>query len=124
MESIFLFVYGTLKRESGSEMHRFLASHSEYIDNATIKGKLYEINGYPVAVPSNNAEDIINGEVYRLKDPTAVLACLDEYEECGGDFPEPPIYIRTVTQVKLSTGKLITAWVYIANPKLDLEPTR
>jgi len=43
-----VFVYGTLRRGSGHEMHSFLAAWAELLGPASVRGRLYDINGlYP-----------------------------------------------------------------------------
>jgi gamma-glutamylcyclotransferase (GGCT)/AIG2-like uncharacterized protein YtfP len=109
----YLFVYGTLRRDSNSEMHHLLARYGQYVDDATSRGKLYLVDYYPGLVPSDNLQDVACGEVYKLSCPDIVLSYLDDYEECGPNFPEPTKYVRRKQDVKLRSGELISAWVYI-----------
>jgi len=115
MKPQFLFVYGTLRRDFKSKMHSFLAEHADFIGRATYQGKLYKIDYYPGAVPSNNPKDVVYGEVYQLREPALVLSKLDEYEECGPKFPSPTEYIRKVQAVQLESGEIVWAWVYLYN---------
>jgi gamma-glutamylcyclotransferase (GGCT)/AIG2-like uncharacterized protein YtfP len=123
MNPDYIFVYGTLRRDTNSEMHRLLVQYAEFVCDATYRGKLYQIDYYPGAVPSDNPDDVVQGEVYLLHQADIVLSLLDRYEECGPDFPEPNEYNRRKQSVLLKDGRTITAWVYIYNhPTEDLVP--
>lgn len=119
----YVFVYGTLRGNANSEMHRLLAKYAEFVCDAIYRGKLYQIDYYPGAVPSDNPDDVVQGEVYLLHQADIVLPLLDRYEECGPDFPEPNEYSRLQQSVLLKNGRLVTAWVYIYNHSTEgLEP--
>jgi gamma-glutamylcyclotransferase (GGCT)/AIG2-like uncharacterized protein YtfP len=121
--SEYIFVYGTLRRDSNSEMHRLLATYAEFVSDATYHGKLYQIDYYPGAVPSDNPDDVVQGEVYLFHQANIVLPLLDRYEECGPEFSEPNEYSRQKQSVLLRDGRTVTAWVYIYNhPTEGLEP--
>nr|MDQ2898790.1 gamma-glutamylcyclotransferase [Acidobacteriota bacterium] len=64
-------------------------------------------------VLSDNPEDWVRGDVYRLDAPNAIYAKLDEYEGCGPKDPLPHEFRRTVVPVLLDSGDSITASVYI-----------
>lgn len=122
MSSDTIFVYGTLRRETNSKMHQLLAKYAEFIGVATYQGKLYKVDDYPGAVPSDDPNDAVQGEVYLLDQADAVLPLLDQYEEFGSEFPEPNEYIRLKQSVALKNGCPITAWVYVYNrPTENLE---
>lgn len=92
--SDYLFVYGTLRRSHAGSLHPFLQDRADYIDMASMPGKLYEVKNYPGAV--RRAEDAfrIDGEVYRLHDAKRLLQTLDRYEECTEHFPTSQEYRR------------------------------
>lgn len=122
MNDDYLFVYGTLRRDTKSEMYHLLARYAEVVDEAIYQGKLYKVDYYPGVVPSENPSDIVHGEVYRLNRPEVVLPRLDEYEECGPGFPEPTEFIRRKESLVLKKGNEVLAWIYIYNhPTDDLE---
>jgi gamma-glutamylcyclotransferase (GGCT)/AIG2-like uncharacterized protein YtfP len=116
----YLFVYGSLKRESENnlsaidkKMHLLLAKHSEFIGKAICYGKLYLIDNYPGAVLSNIKSNIIHGEVYKILD-SSILSHLDEYEECSPDFSEPTKYKREKCNVYID-GNVIKSWIFTYN---------
>jgi gamma-glutamylcyclotransferase (GGCT)/AIG2-like uncharacterized protein YtfP len=119
MSSDYLFVYGTLRRDSDSEMYHLLARYGQFVGDATYRGKLYMVDYYPGLVPSDNPRDVVFGEVYKLSCPDIVLSRLDDYEECGPKFSEPTEYVRRKQNVKLKSGEVIGAWVYVFDRPTD-----
>jgi gamma-glutamylcyclotransferase (GGCT)/AIG2-like uncharacterized protein YtfP len=115
MNPDYIFVYGTLRRNTNNEMHLFLAKNADFVDDAIYRGKLYKIDCYPGAVPSDDPNDAVQGEVYRFHQVDVVLPMLDRYEECGQDFPEPNEYKRRKQSILLKSGCTVTAWVYLYN---------
>ena len=96
-------------------MFHFLEKNAEFLDNARFRGKLYKIAHYPGVIASEVPDDVVFGEVYLLQCADFVLAHLDQYEECGADFPAPNEYVRRLQEVILGNGDIVTAWVYIYN---------
>lgn len=122
MNPDYIFVYGTLRRDANSEMHRLLAKYAEFVDDAAYQGRLYKIDYYPGAVPSDDPNDVVQGEVYQLHRADVVLHLLDQYEESGPEFQEPNEYIRRKQAVLLNNGRTVMAWVYVYNhPTTGLE---
>jgi gamma-glutamylcyclotransferase (GGCT)/AIG2-like uncharacterized protein YtfP len=115
MNADYIFVYGTLRRETNSEMSHLLAKHAEFVDDTSYQGKLYKVDYYPGAVPSDDPNDAVQGEVYLLHQADVTLPLLDQYEEFGPEFSEPNEYIRLKQSVVLENGRTITAWVYVYN---------
>jgi gamma-glutamylcyclotransferase (GGCT)/AIG2-like uncharacterized protein YtfP len=116
MSPDYLFVYGTLRRDSN---YHLLARYGQFVGDATYQGKLYMVDYYPGLVPSDNPQDIVYGEVYKLSDPDIVLSRLDDYEECGPKFSEPTEYVRRKQDVIFKSGEVISAWVYIFDRPTD-----
>ncbi|MDZ7721140.1 MAG: gamma-glutamylcyclotransferase family protein [Balneolaceae bacterium] len=115
MSAEYLFVYGSLRRDFSSPASDVLDNHAEYIGEATFQGKLYKIDWYPGVVSSDDPDDIVVGEVYKMNDKERVLSKLDRYEGCSPVDPEPHAFTRTKTQVKLKNGDKIKAWIYLYN---------
>lgn len=113
VQNEFIFVYGTLRKETATHMYHVLARHCEYHSDGTMQGKLYEVDGYPGVIESNDFDDVVHGEIYRIVSPNKVLPLLDEYEECTEKFPQPHEYLRKRIWISLAGGESLLAWVYI-----------
>jgi gamma-glutamylcyclotransferase (GGCT)/AIG2-like uncharacterized protein YtfP len=113
MSRDYLFVYGTLRRDSNSEMYHLLARYGQFVGDASCQGKLYMVDYYPGLVPSNNPQDVVYGEVYELSCQDIVLSRLDDYEKCSPKFSKPAEYVRRKENVKTRSDEVIAAWVYI-----------
>jgi gamma-glutamylcyclotransferase (GGCT)/AIG2-like uncharacterized protein YtfP len=66
-------------------------------------------------VLSDDAEDVVFGELVRLRAPDELLATLDEYEGCGPGVVLPAQYVRQVLAMTLDDGTVSEAWTYIYN---------
>ena len=75
-----LFVYGSLLTALDHPMGRRPRAEAALLGPATVRGRLYRVSWYPGFVPGGRDDDVVHGEVYRMADPTASLAWLDEYE--------------------------------------------
>ena len=113
MAAEFIFVYGTLRKQMASDMYHVLATYCDYFSDGVMRGKLYEVCGYPGAIESGDANDKVSGELYKMHDPKLVLARLDDYEECSDRFPMPHEYSRKRLLIELGCGDSVVAWVYI-----------
>lgn len=118
-EPHYLFVYGTLLRQCNADKYRILEHFADFKGLATFQGRLFKIDYYPGVIPSNDSNDVVQGEVYRLRRHEFVLSQLDRYEECGPSFNEHTEYVRKIHYVRLSNGDAITAWVYTYNWPTD-----
>lgn len=104
MENSYLFVYGTLRPQSGHDMSLWLAQNAHYIGEARLKGTLYQVSYYPGLT---SGEDWVVGDVYACAPD--VWPMLDEFEGVSGQHPE---YERCLTPVLLASGQWLSAWVY------------
>lgn len=110
MSSALLFVYGSLRPGFDGPMARWLRGVAPLVGRATARGALYRIESYPGFVPSY--EGVVTGDLFTLPDPAALLAQLDEYEECAAHFPKPHEYRRALVTVLGADGP-VEAWTYI-----------
>lgn len=110
-----LFVYGTLRKQHPSQNHQAFAREWRWLARGYLRGKLYEVDGYPGAVLSDNTNDRVLGEIYAINDSVATFSRLDAYEECTDSFPTPHEYIRTLCPVYGQGGQTMMAWVYLYN---------
>ncbi len=115
MISDHLFVYGTLMRGFDHPMAQLLSRSADFLGPATCRGRLHLIKHYPGLVLSDDASDIVFGELYRLRDRDALLGEFDMYEACGEGFPEPTEYLRQMLQVTGEDGTASEAWTYVYN---------
>ena len=119
MTSDLLFVYGTLMRGYAHPMARLLSANADFLGQASCRGRLYMVKHYPGLVESDEAADIVHGELYRLRVPEDLLREFDMYEACGEGFPEPTQYVRQTLPVMRADGSTVEAWTYIYNWKVD-----
>jgi gamma-glutamylcyclotransferase (GGCT)/AIG2-like uncharacterized protein YtfP len=101
MSKIYLFVYGTLRKDFALPLKEAVAKDMEFIGTGRVKATLYDLGAYPGAVKEGGSE--IVGDVFELRNET-VLAVLDEYE--GNE------YRREMEAVTLSSGGIFQAWMY------------
>jgi gamma-glutamylcyclotransferase (GGCT)/AIG2-like uncharacterized protein YtfP len=99
-----LFVYGTLMRGFDHPMARLLSANADFLGKARCRGRLYLIKHYPGLVPSDDAGDIVHGELYRLRARDDLLREFDMYEACGDGFVQPTEYFRKMLKVALTDG--------------------
>jgi gamma-glutamylcyclotransferase (GGCT)/AIG2-like uncharacterized protein YtfP len=109
-----LFVYGTLMRGFDHPMAQLLSRSAEFCGPARCQGRLYLVKHYPGLVLSDDAGDVVVGELYRLRAPEALLATLDEYEGCGPNVAQPQ-YLRQLLSVTRGDGTILEAWTYVYN---------
>lgn len=120
-QNTYLFVYGTLMQETNHSMAQLLVKHSEFICRASMQGQLYLIDYYPGAILSDNKDDIVYGELYKVSNASWVLSQLDDYEECSSSFPEPHEYQRQLINIQPDTTdiRISHAWAYLYQYSLD-----
>src|ERR1700742_4682676 len=115
MTSDLLFVYGTLMRGYSHPMARLLSANADFLGEASCRGRLYQVKHYPGLVLSEDAAEIVHGELYRLRAVDDLLREFDMYEACGEGFPEPTQYVRRMLVVTMADGTTHDAWTYVYN---------
>ena len=110
-----LFVYGTLMRGFDHPMAQLLSRAADYVGEARCRGRLYLVRHYPGLVLSDDPADIVFGELYRLRQPEALLREFDMYEACGEGFAEPTEYLRQMLPLTLADDAVSEAWTYVYN---------
>jgi gamma-glutamylcyclotransferase (GGCT)/AIG2-like uncharacterized protein YtfP len=110
-----LFVYGTLTRGFDHPMAKLLSRSAEFCGEARCRGRLYRVKHYPGLVQSDDPDDVVFGELYRLHHPDELLREFDMYEACGEGFAEPTEFLRHMLTVTLDDGALSEAWTYVYN---------
>jgi gamma-glutamylcyclotransferase (GGCT)/AIG2-like uncharacterized protein YtfP len=99
----YLFVYGTLKSAFRNPYARRLRREARFIGTASMPGRLYRIRRYPGMRPACRPEDTVQGELYRLRQPSKTLKVLDQWEQ----------NYRRELRVALANGRVHRCWVYI-----------
>jgi gamma-glutamylcyclotransferase (GGCT)/AIG2-like uncharacterized protein YtfP len=115
MTSDLLFVYGTLMRGFDHPMARLLSANATFVGVASCRGRLYLVKHYPGLLLSDEAADVVHGELFVLREPEAMLREFDMYEACGEGFAEPTEYVRRQLAVRLGDGSARDAWTYVYN---------
>ena len=108
-----IFVYGTLRK--GFPLHTYLSDKARFIGKGTIGGRLYDLGTYPGVFSSEPGE--VKGELYELEDGSKHLNILDQIEDFDPKNPESSLFIRALTEVRLSDNKTIQAWAYFLPSK-------
>jgi gamma-glutamylcyclotransferase (GGCT)/AIG2-like uncharacterized protein YtfP len=116
----YVFVYGTLRSACETGAHKQYLRGADFISPAKIRGQLFMVDYYPGLVLSETEHWAI-GEIYLLEDE-AQLHDLDVYEGCAKKSPQPHEYERRLTQVLLTSGESMNAWVYVYKQSADHLP--
>ena len=101
MNTIPVFVYGTLKRGHGN--HRAMEGATFLGEAQTVERYALHVQGLPM-VDRNNPVSPIHGELYLVD--SATFADLDRLEG------HPRFYRRQLTRVVLADGAIRAAWMY------------
>jgi gamma-glutamylcyclotransferase (GGCT)/AIG2-like uncharacterized protein YtfP len=110
-----LFVYGTLMRGFDHPMAKLLSRSADFIGEARCQGRLYLVKHYPGLVLSDDPNEVVFGELYRLRAADELLREFDMYEACGEGFVEPTEYVRQMLPVTRDGRTAEEAWTYIYN---------
>ena len=117
-----LFVYGSLMTTLAHPMGGRLRAEASLLGPAQIAGRLHRVSWYPGLRPAERPADIVHGELYRLTNPVATLAWLDEYEGITRgqtSVTSPDDYTRAERTVTLAGGTTHPTWVYLYNHPLN-----
>lgn len=104
---VFIFVYGSLRRDSGHTMSRWLAERAEWQACAWVPGRLYRVSDYPALAAGDGR---VQGDLYRLQRPGETLSMLDAYEGIQGRPDDE--YERRLMTVTPAGSASLDAWVY------------
>lgn len=113
----FVFFYGTLMTPFNRPGRQRVDAKMAFAGRGTIAAALFDLGIYPAAVPAHDGSRV-SGEVYEMLEPPAVLAVLDDIEGYRATEPERSLYTRVLTEVALTTGGSLQAWVYFYNAPL------
>ena len=110
-----LFVYGTLMRGFDHPMAKLLSRSADFVGEARCQGRLYLVKHYPGLVLSDDPDEVVFGELYRLGAADELLREFDMYEACGEGFAEPTEYVRRMLTVTREGQTPDEAWTYVYN---------
>jgi gamma-glutamylcyclotransferase (GGCT)/AIG2-like uncharacterized protein YtfP len=109
-----LFVYGTLRKGHANSMSKYLSTQAEFLAHGRFQGRMYQISDYPGVQASDDENEHVYGEVYRLNDAQATLTVLDAYEECSPSHPQAAEYQRVTTRINGLDGSVFEqVWIYL-----------
>jgi gamma-glutamylcyclotransferase (GGCT)/AIG2-like uncharacterized protein YtfP len=111
-----LFVYGSLRSGFRNPIYQYLTKYFHLLGEALVKGKLYDMGEYPVALPADE-EKFISGELYTVNNPREfswAIGQLDDYEGLNAEEGEPSLYKREEV-IAYQDGKPVVAWIYWFN---------
>lgn len=117
-EKQYVFVYGTLKRSIANPMGAMMRAHANYVAEAIIAGRIYDLGPYPGLV-LEDCGTAVYGEIYEILRPNALLSLLDAYEGCAADDDLPHEFTRVIATVRDTDGKDYRAWVYVYQHNVD-----
>ena len=80
------------------------AAKLRVIGRGFVYGELYDLDGYPGAVPDSNSKNRIAGMVLELPSDESILRQLDEYEGYDPEAPETSEFVRVWQTVELAGG--------------------
>jgi gamma-glutamylcyclotransferase (GGCT)/AIG2-like uncharacterized protein YtfP len=98
--------YGTLKRGHGN--HRLMDGAIESIEPCTVDNYTLFGDGIPYARPAPGL--YVSGELVRIE-PSKLPGVLERLDRLEG---HPHHYIRTLVRVRVRSGELQPAWMYVA----------
>ncbi|MEY3052949.1 MAG: hypothetical protein RLY31_2734 [Bacteroidota bacterium] len=110
MES-YLFVYGTLRKDSDHPMAVFLREQGHWQGKGFMPGVCHDLGAYPGAVYLENSLEKVEGDIFLISDERAVFSELDPYEGVA-PHADPPEYERVRCPVN-GPGRMYVCWVYL-----------
>lgn len=127
MQTVFyLFVYGSLRSGFKSPAYNYVSKYFTLIsDDASVKGKLYNMGDYPAATPTEES-CFIKGELYCINNADEfgfAIAQLDDYEGVHGEEDgAAPLFFRRKTTVYHGNNQTTEAWTYWFNGNVSDKP--
>jgi gamma-glutamylcyclotransferase (GGCT)/AIG2-like uncharacterized protein YtfP len=118
-----LFVYGSLRSGFKSEMYTYISQFFNFVSNAKVKGKLYDLGEYPAATPTKEDAYIV-GELYVIKNQhefSWAIGQLDDYEGVSVEAHEVQLYRREIADI-FYNDKVTPAWIYWYNGDVNGKP--
>lgn len=108
-----LFVYGSLRSGYNHSAHEYVSQHFELVGTANAKGRLYQLENFPAAVPTLDDSYLV-GELYKMKEGHSLEQSFLDLDVYEGLFPEEGeirLFRREITDVCFE-GNTIASWIY------------
>lgn len=118
-----LFVYGSLRSGFHSPAYEYISRYFNFVGDAKVKGRLYDLGEYPAAVPVDT-DDFIIGELYVIKNQSEyswAIGQLDDYEGVDVEEGETQLYRRELADIYIG-DKIVKAWIYWYNGDVTGKP--
>ncbi len=97
-----------------------LRAEASFVAEGTFAGRLYRVVWYPAAIHEADGGQEVHGEIYKMTNPTTLLAALDQYEEITEE-EKTSLYLRREVPVTTTNGRVLSCQVYLYNrPTVDL----
>jgi gamma-glutamylcyclotransferase (GGCT)/AIG2-like uncharacterized protein YtfP len=115
-----LFVYGSLRSGFRSAAYEYLAKNFNLLGEANVRGRYFEKENFPVALPTTEDLHII-GELYEIKNEAEfswIIGQLDDYEGLNTEEGEQPLYRRALVDAH-QNGTTVPAWIYWYNQSIE-----
>lgn len=108
-----LFVYGSMSE--GMVHYPRIAEFVLSAEEAQVRGRAYRLKvGFPVV--TDEAEDLIPGQVLKINGNSLLLSLLDEFHGVRAEEPDKSLFFRREVDVQTQNERQ-RAWVYFANPR-------
>lgn len=118
-----LFVYGSLRSGFRSPVYEYISRFFQFVGEAKVKGKLFDMGSYPAGI-STNDDSFIIGELYRANEENEfswAIGQLDDYEGVTVEPGEVKLYRREITEVYIN-NQVTSAWIYWYNGDVSGRP--
>ncbi len=119
-QSLYLFVYGSLRKGFHRPAYEYIARYFDFIANAKVKAVMVDMGDFPAAGPVE-FDNYIVGELYKIKNQSEfdyAFAQLDDYEGLCVEAGETALFRRELVVVE-SEADNINAWVYWYNGNIE-----
>lgn len=117
-----LFAYGTiLDNPQDPQVQAAITRYTNKIDDALVPGRLYDLGGYPGAVPLLKGKEEenhwIKGQILEIIDSHRAFRVLDAYEDADINHPKAGLYRREKIEVVPSSDPEtpLNCYIYWAN---------
>lgn len=109
-----LFAYGSMSE--GMVHYQKISDFVIHSTSAQARGRAYRLKvGFPVV--TDEAEDLIPGQLLEINASPVLLALLDEFHGLRPQEPEKSLFFRREIKVQTQAGESVSAWIYFANPR-------